>query len=180
MIPWTTNAQIVFYNKTKFTELGLKVPSTWDEFIKLAEAIKDKGEQPFIYTWKDAWTAKLLVNSLAGPTQGDDFWQKLQKGTVTFSGSDAYKTTAKRMLELKQYAQNDPFGTSYDDGNSQFANGGSVLCIQGTWAIPVMKSVNPDIELGTFVLPTENKPDTTKLLSAPRFYHRRFKFDQEP
>lgn len=167
MIPWSMNAQVVLYNKAQFEDLGLTVPTTWDEFLETADKVKAAGKTPFTFTWKDAWTAKPLLNLLAGPTQGDDFWSDLQSGNATFSGSDAYKTAANRMLTLKSYVEGDPFGTSYDDGNSAFANGESVMYIQGTWAIPVIKAANPDIELGAFVLPTSDEPNATELLAAP-------------
>ncbi|HEY0258977.1 MAG TPA: extracellular solute-binding protein [Lacisediminihabitans sp.] len=166
-LPWTVNAQIVLYDKDEFAKLGLTVPTTWDEFIQTAQKIKDAGEQPFEFTWKDSWTAKLLLNSIAGPTQGTDFWKKLQDGSATFTGSEAYQTAADRLLQLKKFAQADPFGTTYDDGNAAFANGKSVMYVQGTWAIPEITKVNADKNIGEFALPTGDNAAQNRLLSGP-------------
>lgn len=166
-LPLTVNAQAVLYDKDQFAELGLEVPTSWDEFVALAQTIEDAGETPFEFTWKDSWVDRLLVNGLGGPEQGDDFAEQLRAGDVSFSDSDVYREVAERALELKQYAQEDPFGTTYDDGNAAFANGDSVLYIQGTWAIPEITSVNPDKNVGVFVLPTGDSADENSVVSGP-------------
>ncbi|MFJ8605341.1 ABC transporter substrate-binding protein [Streptomyces shenzhenensis] len=166
-LPWTVNAQVVLYDKDEFAKLGLRVPTTWAEFVQTAQKIKAAGQQPFEFTWKDNWTAKLLLNSLAGPTQGSDFWQKLQGGSATFSGSAAYRTATDRLLQLKKFAQSDPFGTTYDDGNAAFANGKSAMYVQGTWAIPEITAINAHKNIGEFVLPTGDTASQNLLLSGP-------------
>ena len=43
--PWNTSmAGGVLYNKDIYAELGLKVPTTWDEFIANSQKIKDAGQ----------------------------------------------------------------------------------------------------------------------------------------
>lgn len=165
-VPWSMNAVVVMYNKDQFAELGLEVPQTWDEFIAVCDAIEEAGRQPLYFTWKDAWTIKTISNSLGGSTQGSDFWSKLQDGSATFSDSAAWRTAAERMLQLKEYAQEDPFGTSYDSGNTAFANGEAVMYIEGTWAIPEVYKHNPDVNIGAFALPTSDEPGGTPLVSA--------------
>jgi raffinose/stachyose/melibiose transport system substrate-binding protein len=166
-VPWTVNAQVVLYDVDQFAELGLEVPTTWDEFIALARTVEDQGAEPFSFTWKDAWTAKLVFNSIAGSLQGPDFWSELQDGSVTFSDSPAYAETTEKLIELTRYAQPDPFGQGYDDGNAAFADGDSVMYVQGTWAIPEIRATNPDKNIGTFVLPAGDSADDTVLLSGP-------------
>lgn len=167
VVPWATSVQVVLYNKAQFTELGLTVPTTWDEFIDTARKAKAAGKTAFEYGWKDPWTAKVVMNAVAGPELPDDFLAQLQDGKATFEKSKEFQTAAKRMLELKPYGQEDAAGTSYDDANNAFANGESVMYIQGAWAIPAVKAANPDIEIGAFVLPTSSEANATRLLSAP-------------
>ena len=72
-VPYATNASGILYNKEKFTELGLEIPKTWDEFIVLSEKIKTSGETPFYLTLKDAWTGMCFWNLLAGNILPDTF-----------------------------------------------------------------------------------------------------------
>lgn len=167
VVPWAASAQGVLYNKDLFDKLGLTVPTTWNEFIDTAKKIQAAGETAFEWGWKDNWTAKVVLNGVVGPEMPEDMLEQLQSGKTTIAKTEAFKTGAKRMLELKPYGQEDALGTSYDDANAAFANGKSVMYIQGVWAIPAVKAANPDINIGSFVLPTSDKSNETPLLSAP-------------
>jgi raffinose/stachyose/melibiose transport system substrate-binding protein len=166
-VPWAVNAQVVLYNVDEFEALGLSIPQTWTEFLETAEKIQQADKTPFYFTWKDSWTAKLVVNSIAGSLQGPDFWGQLQDGSATFADSSAWQESTKKLLELKKYADGDPFGKGYDDGNAAFANGESVMYVQGTWAIPEIRATNPDLNIGAFVMPVTDQEDTNVILSGP-------------
>ena len=57
-IPYAANAGGVIYNVDKFKEAGLEIPQTWDEFISVVKSLKEKGETPLLFPFKDIWTAK--------------------------------------------------------------------------------------------------------------------------
>ena len=163
-IPYAVNANTVLYNKAKFRELGLSVPKTWDEFIAAAETVKAAGQTPFYLTLKDAWTGMVSFNALAANLQGDDFIEKRRTDDTTFQ--ERYVDVAKKMLTILKYGHNDNFGVGYDDGNMAFANGESVMYIQGVWAIGSILKANPDIELGVFAMPVLNDPEKNRLVSG--------------
>lgn len=49
-------SEFVYYKKSIFEQYGLSVPQTWDEFISVAQTIKEKGEYtPILTGAKDAW-----------------------------------------------------------------------------------------------------------------------------
>ncbi len=56
IVPISANFSGVFYNKDMFEEAGYQVPTTYDELITLAKDIQSKGEVPFLFPDKDAWT----------------------------------------------------------------------------------------------------------------------------
>ncbi len=163
-IPFAVNANTVLYNKAKFRELGLSVPKTWDEFVAAAETCKTAGETPFYLTLKDAWTAMVSFNALAANLQGDDFIEKRRTGDTSFQ--ERYVKVAEKMLTILKYGHDDNFGVGYSDGNMAFANGESVMYIQGVWAIGSILEANPDIELGVFAMPVLNDPDKNRLVSG--------------
>lgn len=51
----------VLYNKTVYDELGLSVPTTWDEFAANNDAILAAGIPPVLQTYGDTWTSQLFV-----------------------------------------------------------------------------------------------------------------------
>ncbi|BDV32288.1 ABC transporter substrate-binding protein [Microbacterium terricola] len=50
-----------FYNIPMYEELGLKVPTTWDEFLSNADAIRDAGHTAVELTFGDAWTSQIVT-----------------------------------------------------------------------------------------------------------------------
>ncbi|WP_407271271.1 ABC transporter substrate-binding protein [Radiobacillus sp. PE A8.2] len=163
-IPYAGNAVGVLYNKAKFEELDLEIPTTWDEFIAVADKIEAAGEMPFYHTWKDAWTITCPWNDLVINIAGDDFAQSKNAGEVTFV--DRYDEVAEKMLTLRDYSHDDVFGKAYADGNQAFANGESVMYLQGNFAVPLIKEYNPDIELGMFTLPAVNDAEENMFVAS--------------
>lgn len=163
-LPYATNANTVIYNKQKFEQLGVQVPTTWDEFIAVLEKAKAAGEIPIYFTLKDAWTGMISWNSLAANIAGEDFAEKKNAGKTTFVKS--YDEVADKMSTLIKYGHKDNMGVAYGDGNNAFASGKGVMYIQGNWAIPEILKANPDIQLGTFAMPVNNDPAQNRLVSG--------------
>lgn len=166
-VPWSTNAQVVLYNQTIFDEIGLTVPTTWTEMLGAATKVKEAGKAPFYFTFKDSWTAMLLFNTIGGNLQPSDFWEQLKSGENSFSKDPGFQETAKKLLELKEYGQADPFGKGYNDGNAAFANGEAAMYVQGVWAIPEIVATNPDIKIGSFVMPVTDDASKTVVPGGP-------------
>ena len=51
----------VFYWIPDYEELGLKVPTTWDEFMSNNAALKAAGKTPVIQSYGDTWTSQIFV-----------------------------------------------------------------------------------------------------------------------
>jgi raffinose/stachyose/melibiose transport system substrate-binding protein len=49
------------YNKKVYAELGLSVPKTWAELIANSEKIKAAGKTAVIESFKDSWTAQIIL-----------------------------------------------------------------------------------------------------------------------
>ncbi|WP_096434441.1 ABC transporter substrate-binding protein [Alteribacter populi] len=163
-VPYATNANTVLYNKDKFAEMNLEIPRTWDEFLDVVETIEEHDETPFFHTYGDAWTAMVAFNALAANIEGDDFAEERLAEDTTFA--ERHPEVAEKMIELRDMADNDVFGTDYDRGNAAFAEGGSVMYIQGNWAIGQITEANPDINVGAFALPATNDVDQNRLVSG--------------
>jgi len=61
-VPWGSSfGGGVLYNKKVFDKLGLKVPTTWAEFMANNAKLKAAGVAPVIQTYQDTWTSQLFV-----------------------------------------------------------------------------------------------------------------------
>lgn len=163
-LPYVANAAGVLYNKEMFAEHGWEIPQTWDEFISLCEEIQNEGIQPLYFGYKDTWTCLAPWNALAVGLAPSDVCQQVNKGETTFSKE--YPQVAEKMLELLNYGEDGPFGYGYNDACTAFANGESAMYTIGSYAIPQIKSVNPDMNIGSFVFPANEDADKNVLNSG--------------
>ena len=167
-VPYALNASGVIYNKDIFNELGLSIPKTWDEFLELAQTVQDNGITPFYFTLKESWTSLPAWNTIASTLVSSGSFKKVNSKETTFN--ELYDETSDKIMQLIKYGHSDNFGVGYNDGNTAFANGESAMYLQGSYAIPAILTVNPDLNLGMFPLPASNNEDENKLVSGVDVY----------
>ncbi|MCD8149066.1 MAG: extracellular solute-binding protein [Clostridiales bacterium] len=163
-VPYVANAAGVLYNEDMFEEYGWEVPVTWDEFIALCEQIEADGVQPLYFGFKDTWTCLAPWNALAVDLADYDICRQVNSGTATFT--DAYREVAEKMLELLPYGEDGPFAYGYNDACTAFANGESAMYTIGSYAIPQILSVNPEMNINSFVMPGSNNTEENVLNSG--------------
>ena len=154
-LPYVANAAGILYNKDLFEEHGWKVPQTWSEFMALCEQIQSEGVQPLYFGFKDTWTCLAPWNALAVSLADPQLCSQVNNGTTTFT--KAYDETAEKMKALLAYGEPNPMAYSYNDACTAFARGQSAMYTIGSYAISQIKSVNPDMNIGTFTFPANEK-----------------------
>ncbi len=163
-VPYAANAAGILYNRKMFKEHGWKIPETWNEFINLCEEIKGAGIQPLYFGFKDVWTCLAPWNALAVGLAPADVCQQVNRGETTFSKE--YQEVADKMLQIVEYGQEGPFAYGYNDACTAFANGESAMFAIGSYAVPQVKSVNPDMDIDSFVMPGADTKDENVLNSG--------------
>ena len=163
-VPYVANAAGVLYNREMFEENDWEIPTTWQEFMDLCEEIKASGQQPLYFGFKDVWTCLAPWNALACDLAPADVCRQVNKGETKFI--DEYPEVAEKMLELLDHAQDDPFAYNYNDACTAFANGESAMYCIGSYAVPQIQSVNPDMDIDSFVMPGCDNADDNILNSG--------------
>ena len=163
-VPYVANAAGVLYNREMFQEHGWEIPETWDEFMTLCEDIKAAGIQPLYFGFKDTWTCLAPWNALAVDLAPADVCKQVNRGETTFT--EEYGEISEKMLEMLQYGQDGPFAYGYNDACTAFANGESAMYTIGSYAVPQIKSVNPDMDIDSFVMPGSDDKDGNILNSG--------------
>lgn len=162
VVPISANFSGVFYNKDLFEEAGYEVPTTYDELISLAKDIQSKGETPFLFPDKDAWTlVQCWEDNIDGSARGDrkPVYMDIANGVTTFEDDPLFPETLQKVVDIRQYGQGDSLSLGYDQAISDFATGKSYMFMQGIWALPSIKKANPDMNIGMFSFPS-NDGDT--------------------
>lgn len=157
-LPYAANAAGILYNKDLFEKQGWEVPETWDDFVSLCKEIEAEGMLPLYFGYKDTWTCLAPWNALAVGLSDSDTCNEVNLGNTTFS--EEYREVADKMRELLSFGEPNPYAYSYNDACTAFARGESAMYPIGSYAIPQILSVNPDLNIGSFIFPAnENEAD---------------------
>ena len=157
-LPYAANAAGILYNKDMFDENGWEIPQTWSEFTELCETIKATGTNPLYFGYKDTWTCLAPWNALSVGLAPSDVCSRVNSGDTTFKAE--YAEVAEKIKVLLDYAEPNPYAYSYNDACTAFARGESAMYPIGSYAVPQILSVNPDMNIDSFPFPAnENEAD---------------------
>lgn len=162
-LPYVANAAGVLYNKDMFEEHGWEIPETWSEFTALCDEIKAAGIQPMYAGYKDTWTCLAPWNAIAVGMAPSDTCNLVNRGETTFT--EEYRNVALKTKELLSYVQKNPYAYGYNDACTAFAKGESAMYVIGSYAVPQIKSVNPDMNIDSFVFPA-NEDEKDNVLNS--------------
>ncbi len=160
IVPYVANAAGILYNRDMFAAHGWEIPETWSELMQLCEDIQKEGILPFYFGFKDTWTCLAPWNAMAVELSPSDTAKQVNKGQTTFT--QEYRDVSEKYLSLLPYGPADPFAYGYNDACTAFARGESAMYPIGSYAAPQILSVNPDLNIDSFVMPaSDNKEDRT-------------------
>ncbi|OBZ11928.1 sugar ABC transporter substrate-binding protein [Bacillus sp. FJAT-27264] len=158
-----------FYNKEIFEQNGLSVPTTWTEFIKVLDTLKDKNITPIVVAGKDVWPLKLPVFGLQAKILGGGDQNKwiegVWKGDAAYNDAEAVEVLDKMKTLQDKYIIDGFMGIDYATAPSFFATGKVALIADGTWDAPTIATANPDLKFGYFPIPaTEDAAKNNSLV----------------
>jgi glucose/mannose transport system substrate-binding protein len=140
-------ANVLWYNKAVFADLGLEPPATMDEFFTVAEALQDAGITPL--SLGESWTQVHLFETVLLGTLGPDAYIGLWTGDTDWASAEV--TTALdnfgRMLE---YVNEDFAALTWDQATQLVIDGTAGMNVMGDWAEGYFKAqgLTPDVEFG--------------------------------
>lgn len=93
-----------------------------------------------------------------------DTTKRVNRGETTFSAE--YRELSEKYLTLLPYGPDDPFAYGYNDACTAFARGESAMYTIGSYATPQILSVNPKMNIDSFVMPASNDKEGRTLNSG--------------
>ena len=147
----------VWYNKDVFSKLGINIPKTWDEFIKVCETLKANGVTPLMQTVLGRWPTFIMFEEMI---IGEDpnLYVDLCEGKVKYTDPRVKKAFGvwKNLIDKGYFT--DPGTDIFTDAPKLFNEDkiGMILC--GTWYYTSVLVANgvPDSKIGAFDLPSHN------------------------
>lgn len=151
------NTNGIIYNKTYFDENGFTEPTTYEEFIELCQAIKDKGDMaPLVVGGQDIWHMGFLFHKAYNDqvlSQDPAFIEHCYEGTKDFS-DDTFKATFEEMKEIMQYAQDGWASTPDAQITTFLVNDMAAMMYSGTHMFSQIAAADPEFEMGWFAVPS--------------------------
>jgi raffinose/stachyose/melibiose transport system substrate-binding protein len=149
----------VLYNKKVYEELGLSVPTSWEEFAANNEAIKEAGIPPVLQTYGDEWTSQLFVLAdfynvaQANPNWAEDYTNNKAKFATTPEALEGFKHLQEGFE--KGWYQEDFATTLFEQGLEMLANGEVAQYPMLTQVMNTVATNWPDKvnDIGFFALP---------------------------
>ena len=163
-VPCTTsNVAGCFYNKTVYEELGLEIPTTWEEFLANCEIISSQTDKvPVATPYSDGAGAQILFLAQYYYVNQEDpeFADKYTNREIELHESPAYMRGLEKMNDLyvNGYQSADPLALSFADAALQVAHGDAVMTFSRTNIMATAAGGVPDSldEFGFFPLPDES------------------------
>ena len=149
----------VAYNRSMFEELGLEIPTNYEEFCNICDKLLEADIIPIYECVSDGWhhvcwTEKAIAATAADPEYPD----KLNKNEATFAGNEQLLTLFE---ELKDMADRGYFGDNYmsnqySDAASSIAGGEYAMVLYNQGLGVEVNAVDPEFDvdnIGYFVSP---------------------------
>lgn len=148
---------LMFYNKKIFEENGLAVPTTWEEFLAVADALKAAGyETPIGLGAADKWPISHWQTMLWGRSAGPEGVDNAMFGEGAWT-DEAFVQGTQVLKDLNDagYFGPEPLAINYDDVMQKFWRGEIPMTFTGTWVVgDAVETLGDAIEnIGVFELP---------------------------
>lgn len=145
------NKSTVWYRTAAFTQAGVTVPATWDDFIKALKTIRDSGTTPLSIGGADGWTLTDWFENVYLRTAGPDKYDALTQHKIKWT--DPSVTKALQLLgglwSQRNLIVGNPVQTSFPDSVTQvFGQKKGAVVYEGDFVAGVI-SASTKAKVGT-------------------------------
>jgi multiple sugar transport system substrate-binding protein len=143
----------VWYNTKVFEAAGVPIPTTTDELIAAAKAVRAAGKQPVIMS-ADGMGQYLFTLIIQSETTDKEAEQCIGAGDWTVPACVKGVELFTQLRDAGVFVDGVE-GIDYPTANTQFGAGGVAMSHFGAWEFgaPEVATVVPDVKLGGFPLP---------------------------
>jgi raffinose/stachyose/melibiose transport system substrate-binding protein len=154
-VPFSLETMSVFYNKTVLSSNGISVPTTWSGFLAAMQKLKSNGITPMYVMGVQPWMLGLQIDAIGASTMSDTFTQQLVDKQANFTGTP-YVQTLAAFQQLAPYLEPNwqATGSADNEQETALALGKCGFIIDGIFDTPEITSVNPNVQLGQFLVPS--------------------------
>lgn len=170
--PWSQDGKAFFYNKKIFEENNLEVPTTWNEFIAVLDALKAAGyETPIVEGLMDNWAILHYLGTMNQRMLDPEVLAKDYDAATGEFTDPAYVDVLDKWQQLTSYMGDVCVAIDHETArNTYFATGEApIMYLQFAEITLLEQSLPEGFEYGFFNFPAfeEGKGDPKALTGAP-------------
>ncbi|WP_417258927.1 ABC transporter substrate-binding protein [Celeribacter sp.] len=154
-VPYTYYQWGIYYRQDIFEELGLSVPTTFDEELANCEKIVASGRACYTIGSKFLWTAGGWFDYMNMRTNGYDFHMALARGEVSWTDERVRATFAnwRKLIDMGAFVE-DHQTYSWQEALPFMINGEATAYLMGNFAVPHLREGGlTDDQLGFYQFP---------------------------
>ncbi len=155
-VPYTYYQWGVYYRKDIFEDLGIAVPTNWDEFKQAGATLIDNGITPITIGTKYLWTAAGVFDYINLRTNGYDFHMALTRGEIPWTDERVRATMAnwQELVDAGFFIENHA-AYAWQEALAPMVNGEAAMYVMGNFSVALFREAGlTDDQLGFFQFPT--------------------------
>ncbi|PSK93834.1 carbohydrate ABC transporter substrate-binding protein (CUT1 family) [Haloactinopolyspora alba] len=131
----TMQPKLMFYNTALFDQVGLEVPTTWQDFLDAVDAFAAEDITPVAVGAADQWPLLMWFEYLTDRLGGAQVFQDIAEGTGEGWAHPAITRTVETIRDLvDRGAFGDAFASvAYDDSGPLLSDGRAAMMLSGSW-----------------------------------------------
>lgn len=170
--PLGASAYFLMYNKTAFSQLGLKPTSTFSGLQNLCHKIRAAGKIPLVQAGGVGPNNGIAVLQLAAGTvyAANPNWNADRAaGKVTFAGTPGWGQALQEIADLNKDGCFEPGvqSVSVPAATAMFANGQALMWICNSQNIGLVRAINPTMDLGVMATPGRTAKAQITMVAYP-------------
>lgn len=139
---------ILFYNQELFDQVGIEVPTTWEELMAAVEAFNGAGVAPFALAGQSVWPELMWIQYLTDRIGGPEVFQRVVDGEEGAWSDPAILQALQKIQALVEAgAFVDGFASVTADAGADAAlvhTGRAAMLLQGSWMYPTFHNDAPE------------------------------------
>ena len=175
-VPYTYYQWGIYYRPDIYEELGLGVPTNWEEEKANCQAILDSGRKCYAIGTRFLWTAAGWFDYVNLRTHGYDFHMELTAGEIPWTDERVRETFAnwRELIDMGAFIDNHTAFT-WQEAQPFLVNGEAAAYLMGNFLVaPLREAGLTDDQLGFYQFPeitpgidmAENAPTDTLHIPA--------------
>jgi raffinose/stachyose/melibiose transport system substrate-binding protein len=135
-MPYQYNIEGFWYNKQIFEEQGIEVPTTYEDFLAVADQLQEAGVPPLTTAGASGFPLTRLMGMYLFRTVGPDAMEAIRDGDAKLTDED-YVAGAQALADLADAGY---FGEGFstrdgDTSTNQFLTGQAAMTYDGSWLL---------------------------------------------